>query len=475
MNPANCLCAECSVRDECHKDDMDILFRIMDNENDVTLTDSQGVVLRISDSYQDHYSVNREDIIGKTVYELEKENIFNPSVTKAVIKERKKVTLLQTNRRNEKVLTTGVPIFDEEGNLEYVISFNSIDIAEVTTLYDKYNKMDELLREYKVQIQKLRMKELEGGSFVAKSKSMSDINDLILQVAEIDANVLIMGETGVGKSMIAKKLHKNSNRENGPFIEINCGAIPPALIESELFGYEKGAFTGADRHGKLGKIELANGGTLFLDEIGELALDMQIKLLQVIQEKVISRVGGLEKINVDFRLVAATNKQLEKAIKTGDFREDLYYRLNVISINIPPLRERRDDIIPLTLNFLQKFNLRYGKQLSISSEAMSLIESYDWPGNIRQVENFVERLVVTSRDTVIKPEHLPKDFQADGMHHADLNDRTLSHMLEEYEKNIFVNALEKYKTSVAVGRALGIAQTTAARKLRKYVPGYADR
>ncbi|MCQ4636896.1 sigma 54-interacting transcriptional regulator [Anaerovorax odorimutans] len=454
---------------------MDIVFRIMDNENDVTLTDGKGIVLRVSDSYEDHYDVDKEDVIGRSVYELEEQEIFKPSVTVEVLKEKKKVTLMQTNKKGEKVLTTGVPILDELGEIEYVISFNSIDIANVTTLHDNYSKLTELMEEYSAEIHHLKMKELEEKSLIAKSKEMSDINDLILQIAEVDANVLITGETGVGKSMVAKMLHQTSSRSGGPFIEINCGTIPPTLIESELFGYEKGAFTGANHKGKLGKIELANGGTLFLDEIGELPLEMQIKILQVIQQKVISRIGSLEKMTVDFRLVAATNKDLEKAIKRGEFREDLYYRLSVIDIYIPPLRERRDDIIPLILNFVEKFNARYHKDLSVSSKALIALEGYEWPGNIRQVENFIERMVITFKGKTVEAEDLPKEFQTGQRKNVNLGDSSLSRMLEEYEKEIFLGALEKYKTSVAVGRALGISQTTAARKLRKYVPDYTYR
>lgn len=471
MEHKNCICSACKDRDECRNGKSDIIFRVMDGENDVTLTDGNGVVLRVSDSYELHYGVSIDEVVGESVYDLEKRGIFRPSVTVSVLKERKKVTLLQENKMGETVLTTGVPIFDEAENIEYVISFNSIDIAGMTTLYDKYEKLNGIMQEYNTQLQYLKMKDLQDNAFITRSKSMSDINELILQVADIDANVLVTGETGVGKSMVAKILHGISNRADGPFVEINCGAIPPTLIESELFGYEKGAFTGANSKGKAGKIELANGGILFLDEIGELPLDLQIKLLHVIQQKVISRVGGLEKINVDFRLVTATNKDLEKAVKSGEFREDLYYRINVIAVNIPPLRERRDDIIPLINNFLKKFNALYKKKLVVSHKAMAMLEAYDWPGNIRQVENFVERLVVTFKNKMVEEDDLPKEFSGTRVRNISYNN-SLSDMLDTFEKEIFINAFQKYKTSVAVGKALDISQTTAARKLRKYIPEY---
>lgn len=472
MRYQNCICNECKDRAACSTGKMDIIFRVMDGENDVTLTDGNGIVLRVSDSYELHYGVSLDEVIGRSVYELEKEGVFSPSVTISVLRERKKVTLLQKNRMGETVLTTGVPVFDDNDEIEYVISFNSIDIADMTTLSDKYEKLNHIMEEYNTQIQHMKMKELQHNKFIAKSKSMSDINELILQVADIDSNVLITGETGVGKSMAAKMFHMVSNRSSGPFIEINCGAIPPTLLESELFGYEKGAFTGANQNGKVGKIELADKGVLFLDEIGELPPDMQIKLLQVIQQKAISRVGGLKKINVDFRLIAATNKDLEKAVRSGEFREDLFYRLNVISIDIPPLRERREDILPLVVSFLEQFNARYKKKLEISQEAMDLIEMYDWPGNIRQVENFVERLTVTMKKDIVEVEDLSVEFKKTRTRNIDYSSNSLASIMDGFEKEIFIDAFKKYRTSIAVGRALGISQTTAARKLRKYIPDY---
>ena len=468
----NCICRNCDDRAVCSKDRMDIIFRVMDGENDVTLTDGNGIVLRVSDSYETHYGVRLEDVIGKSVLELEKQGVFSPSVTSSVLREKKKVTILQKNKMGETVLTTGVPVFDDTGEIEYVISFNSIDIADMTTLSEKYEKLNVIMEEYNTQLQRLKMKDMQKNMFITKSRSMSDINELMIQIADIDSNVLITGETGVGKSMVAKMLHMVSNRAAGPFVEINCGAIPPNLIESELFGYEKGAFTGADRNGKIGKIELADNGVLFLDEIGELPTDLQIKLLQVIQQKTISRVGGLEKIDVDFRLVAATNKDLQKAVKEGSFREDLFYRLNVISIKIPPLRKRRDDILPLIMGFLDKFNARYRKNLEISSEALHLMEQYDWPGNIRQVENFIERLVVITRKRELSACDLPEEFRMLRKSPDEYEGSSLSDMLEDFEREIFVSAFRKYRTSIAVGKALRIGQTTAARKLRKYIPEY---
>jgi transcriptional regulator with PAS, ATPase and Fis domain len=328
------------------------------------------------------------------------------------------------------------------------------------------------MREYNAELNQLRMKEINNKPLVAKSRHMAGVVELISQIADTNANVLITGETGVGKSMIAKIIHQKSGRVDGPFIEINCGTIPENLIESELFGYEKGSFTGASNKGKVGKIELAKGGTLFLDEIGDLPLNMQIKLLEVIQEKSITRIGGLERIDVDFRLIAATNLDLKKNIKANLFREDLYYRLNVIPIQILPLRERTEDIAPLVLSFLDQFNGKYDRNISLSPEALEVLEGQSWPGNIRQVENLVERLVIMAKHDRIEPEDLPDDVDLNGYREKAGLEGSLEEMMEEYEKTIFAKAFHTYKTSIAVGNALGISQATAARRLRKYIPHY---
>ncbi|MCI8646634.1 MAG: sigma 54-interacting transcriptional regulator [Firmicutes bacterium] len=460
----------------CHYKEkrMDILFEVMNNENDVTVTDGKGIVLRVSPSYEKHYGLKKEEIVGKSVYELEGMGFFKPSVTAAVLEEKRNITIIQKNRQGEDILTTGVPVFDKKGKIEYVVSFNSIHIAGVTSLQRQYERLNEMMKAYNQEVNKLRLRDLREKRFVSKSKSMENISELISQIADTNASVLITGETGVGKSMIAKLIHENSNRSEGPFVEINCGTIPESLIESELFGYEKGSFTGANSKGKMGKIELAKGGTLFLDEIGELSLNMQIKFLQVIQEKMITRVGGLTRIGIDFRLIAATNRELEQDIQKGIFREDLFYRLNVIPIHIPPLRERKEDILPLILTFLARFNSQYGRNVKLSAGALQILERQPWPGNIRQVENLIERLVVTAREEYIAKEELPEGLELENMEQPLNMKGTLKELLENYEQKIFLSMFKEHQTSVAVGKALGISQTTAARKLRKYIPGYTN-
>lgn len=459
------------------RNDLNILLKILGGENDVTLTDQYGVVIDVSDSYEKHYDVTKDQVIGKTVYELENEHIFYPSVTGIVLKNKCKTTIVQKNRVGHMILTTGVPIFDDFGQLQYVVSFNSIDIAGLSTMQDKYEKLKEFMAQY---YSEHLIYYPNAGGIIAESQSMKNIIDTISNIADTDANVLITGETGVGKSMIAKCIHNSSKRAKKPFIEINCGTIPASLIESELFGYVPGAFTGASAKGKIGKIESANEGTLFLDEIAELSINMQIELLHVIQNKVITKVGSVKNIEIDFRLIVATNCDLHKAIANGSFRKDLFYRLNVIPIDIPPIRERREDIYPLISHFLVYYNDKYKKNIVLSKEVELFLINQDWPGNIRQIENAIERLIILSENGLIGISELKKilnkkDISSDIKRMYEKNENeSLKASLENYEKILIEDAYSKCKSSVQVGKMLGISQSTAARKLRKYIPGYSE-
>ena len=308
-------------------------------------------------------------------------------------------------------------------------------------------------------------------SLVFKSSSMQRLWTLMQNTANTKANILITGETGVGKSAVAKTIHAMSNRAAGPFIEVNCAVLHENLIESELFGYEKGAFTGAATGGKIGKIELANHGTLFLDEIGELPPHIQSKLLQLIQEKTIERLSGTRKIELDFRLLVATNRNLEEEVQRGLFRSDLFYRLNVIRIHIPPLRARTEDIFPLAHQFLARFCAEYGKTLSFSPRFLTFLEQYDWPGNVRQLENLIERMVITVQDPIIDVSALPLEYTGEAVPPAELlaGSGTLAERMDAYESQIIREAYRRCGTTVAVARELGISQATAARKIQKYV------
>ncbi|MGE5592551.1 MAG: sigma 54-interacting transcriptional regulator [Betaproteobacteria bacterium] len=307
---------------------------------------------------------------------------------------------------------------------------------------------------------------------IAYSVEMGRVLQLAAKVAPVNTTVLILGESGVGKEVVARFIHMNGPRRNGPFVNINCGAIPGSLLESELFGYEAGAFTGARREGKPGMIEVAAGGTLFLDEISELPTDLQVKLLQVIQERKLVRVGGVKPLNVDIRIIAATNRDLAAMVARGEFRADLFYRLNVVPITIPPLRERPDDVIPLIYHFLERYNNAHGYHKVISEDAREVLTRYSWPGNVRELENLIERLVVTVEGDEITVRDLPRAILEEGdvsrSHVVVGGIMPLRQAVEEVERQLIQRALAANKSTYSIAKLLGVNQSTVVRKIRKY-------
>jgi len=299
-------------------------------------------------------------------------------------------------------------------------------------------------------------------NMIGQSKPMQEIFDLIEDIAPSDATALITGETGTGKELAAKAIHTNSPWQNGPFVVVNCGAIPEHLMESELFGHQKGAFTDA-KETKKGRLELAHGGTLFLDEIGEISMRMQIDLLRVLEEHVFYRVGGTQPISADFRVIAATNKNLEQEIKTGSFREDLYYRLNVISLKMPPLRERKEDIPLLAEQFLNRFSQETNKPIDrISREALDEMMLYEWPGNVRELENAIERAVVVGKSRDILPEYLP-------IFRTEYLVTPQSKSIQEVEKNHISQVLTDNHWNISkTSKVLGIDRSTLYSKIKRY-------
>lgn len=311
--------------------------------------------------------------------------------------------------------------------------------------------------------------DFENTGIVAISKSMQNVMMLAKRLASVNTTVLITGESGVGKGLIAKTLHEEGNRWKGPFVTVNCGAIPENLIESELFGYVAGAFTGSRSGGKKGLFEAAQKGTIFLDEISELPVNLQVKLLQVIQERQITPVGSTETIPIDVRIISATNKDLETLVKEEKFREDLYYRLNVVPLNVPPLRERHDDILPLIRMNLARCNRNLNENKTISSDALSILIKYPWPGNIRELQNVVERLLITtSHDNISADDIFGFIKQAADENTAISVDLSLAAAMEKAEKEILEQALENYKSTRAIAKVLQVSQPTIVRKLNKY-------
>lgn len=437
----------------------------------IYVSDQHGVTLRVSSACKKLWGKKKEELIGKSVYELERMGIYNPSVTRIVLEKKETVSLIQSTRTGRRLMVVGTPIKDENGEIIRVVNA-SRDITAIDRLQSKLDETKQLMEGYKKELEQLRNKTLVNEKIIYQSIEMEKVIALAHRVKDVDSTVLIYGETGVGKEVIANYIHQSSDRSENPFITINCGAIPENLLESELFGYEKGAFTGAMNQ-KRGLFELANEGTLFLDEIGEMPLNLQTKLLRVLQENTFVRVGGTKQVKINIRLITATNSNLYEEVKKGNFREDLYYRLNVIPINIPPLRDRKEDILSLVQYFMHSFNEKYRLTKTISSRAIDLLQQYHWPGNVRELKNIVERLIVlTEKDQI-------DETDLDAMLFPIWNERKikddvtvneiipLKQCVEKAEMQLLKLAKEKYQHTTEIAKVLQVNQSTISRKLRK--------
>jgi len=430
------------------------------------ITDGEANTLMLNHGFERIMGVTAEDCIGRNMRDLVNEGVYSRSGTLIALERGGSATISVRAKTGKHALVTSTPIYDDDG-IPILVVTNVRDITELNELQGKLEQLEGLSRLYQEELQALKL--LHSKKCVVHSQEMQELMKMVIHIASVDSTVLIQGESGVGKEIIANILHSNSNRKDGPFIKINCGAIPYNLIESELFGYEPGAFTGASKKGKAGMFELANGGMIFLDEIGELPLDLQVKLLRVIQEMEITRIGATEPTKIDVRVVTATNRNLYEMIAKNQFRNDLYYRLNVVPIIIPPLRERRDDIPVLSRYFLECFNQKYNMKKELSSYVKQRFMNYDWPGNVRELENLIERLVVTTRHDTISLYDLasgsnvfktPADMEAEII--------PLQSALENTERKLLQNAFSIYNSTYAVARALGVSQPTVVRKAAKY-------
>ncbi|MDA8228531.1 MAG: sigma 54-interacting transcriptional regulator [Desulfitobacterium hafniense] len=453
----------------------DDLKKILDNSFDeIFVVNSQGIVIYVNEASERHYGLKPSSVIGKSVYHLVKEGYYSPVILPVVFREKQRITLEQETNSGRKLVVTATPVLTVDGEIDFIV-MNSRDITEIQELKRNLEETKNLVKRYKNQVKKLKEKDPNTfESYRFCSKRMKSCLELAERVASVDSTILILGESGTGKTFLAKNLHKNGKRKNGPFISLNCATIPEQLLESELFGYCRGAFTGADKCGKVGLVELAKGGTLFLDEIGEISLGIQAKLLELIQERRFIPVGAKEHKQIDIKIIAATNRNLTKLVKEKKFREDLYYRLNVIEIEIPPLREIQDDIIPLLGYFLNKYNLKHETFHQFDNKCLDILVDYAWPGNIREMEHLVERLVVTISETFILAEHLPRKIlenQSNQSNVHKLSKRILpwGNSLKETEKELVIQLYKELKSSYKVANALKISQSKVARIIRKYL------
>ncbi|RNF40336.1 PAS domain S-box protein [Planococcus salinus] len=448
------------------------LDAVIENSYDgIYITDKNGITLRTNSAIERITGIPKQYYLNKNVNDLMKRGILEDSVTHRVLEKKRSVSVVQPNHSGKETLLTGNPVFNDQGEVESVVT-NIRDLSDLNSLQNALSKANELNKSYQREIEKLKRAEsFVDGRTVVESEQMRIIYDTAKRIVNVSATVLILGETGVGKDVLAKYIYNKSERQrSGKFIKVNCGAIPANLLESELFGYAGGAFSGASKNGKPGMFELANKGVLFLDEIGEMPLELQVKLLRVIQEREIQRVGGTTSKKIDVRLIAATNRNLKEMVQEGQFREDLYYRLNVVPIVIPPLRDRKEEIPMLIKMFLKDINEKYEMKKMLDPELSTFFYRYEWPGNIRELANLLEQLVLLNSENLLKIEHLPAEYKKEIIYptadiHENLN---LKKAVELAEENVLRQACEKYSTTYEIAKALETSQPTVVRKLKKY-------
>lgn len=454
----------------------------------VYLADGRGMTLYVNKSYERITGLQAHEVVGRSVQELLASGLYSNAVTPEVLKLKKRVDSVgQSARNGARMLITGNPIFDQDGNIKLVAvierEITDLDamLVELEATKDKIRSVEAVDIRQRRELEHLR-KEWSQAKLIGESRQIREILALVRRVADFDVTVLIQGETGVGKEIVATEIHEGSTRRGKPFIRVNCAAIPSNLLEAELFGYEKGAYTGAATKGKIGLFELADKGTILLDEMGDMPLELQGKLLRVLQQKELTRIGGSRPIPLDVRVIASTNGDLHALTQTGKFRADLFFRLNVFPITIPPLRERQEDIVVLTDYFLNTYNFKYSKKVRVSHDALALLSEYAWPGNVRELQNVVERLVLVSdqssvigRDFLIpllhlsplsKPDAASSSATAPEMPTITL-ERPLKVQVEELEKRLVERALKEFGTTRKAAAALGIDQSTLVKKAKR--------
>jgi PAS domain S-box-containing protein/TyrR family helix-turn-helix protein len=451
------------------------LDTIIDSSYDgLWICDANATVLRINSASERLNNIRAAEVVGRNMKELVAEGFINRSATLEVIKTGSTATMLQNTNTGRKLMITGSPIFDETGRLVRVV-VNERDITEIDSLHEELQRQEAIKNQYRNHMLEIQLAEMESRRIIARSPCMARLLQQAIKVSKVDSTALILGESGAGKELIADLIHKHSNRASQPMIKINCGAIPESLVESELFGYAKGAFTGAQKQGKPGYVELAHDGLLFLDEIAELPMASQVKLLRFLEDGVVCRVGGVKNRKLNVRILAATNRNLKELMSTGGFRKDLFYRLHVIPLHVPPLRERTECILPLLHHYLHFFAGKIGKTKTIhlSNPATEALLAYPYPGNVRELINICERAVVMSEGEWISLDDLPRDVADFRKSKAlsdlmDLSQNSLKELMENFERSVLRKASSQYGTQDNIAKALGVDQATIARKLKKF-------
>ncbi|CAM4353288.1 sigma-54 interaction domain-containing protein [Lacicoccus alkaliphilus] len=431
----------------------------------IHITDAEGVTLFYNKACEEIEGIKREDIIGKNVQHFVDTEVYPESITLAAIAKKERVNMFQ-NINGKLVMASATPFFDGEKQMKGIV-VNSRDITSLNNLRDELEEAKHLSKNYHMELEQMKYRDIDS-AVIARDVTMEKIIQLVMRVASVKSSVLIQGEPGAGKGVIARLIHSYSPVKDQPFMKLDCGTITETLLEAELFGRENGTAEGMRK----GLLDLADGGTLFLDDIDELSLSLQSKLLTVIQEERFTRIGGSEEIPADVRIIAATNKNLEEMVKGKKFREELYYRLNIIPIDIPPLRKRRDDIYPLVMQNLKKVNKKYNLDKRIDAQAMDVLVGYHWPGNVRELENIVERLVVTSPESTIDYVDVPfeiKNSQIESLSFMEMDGtQSLAGIVANFEKQVLLNAMEADGDVFSMAKAFKVDPTTIRRKFHKY-------
>lgn len=442
----------------------------------INITDGNGRVLYLNGAHFRITNQSPEKYIGNTMKSLVQDKTVSQSATVEALNTKKPVLLNQVVSNGNSFQVKAIPFFGENGSIKYVLNY-LIDVSELVEVKELVNKIQADKLKIEDQYELLKKTLVSNGNLIYQSKSMQSVVDLAKKIAQSDVTVLITGPSGSGKEHIANLVHQESKRTNMPFIKINCAAIPEQLLESELFGYEPGAFTGGNPKGKAGLFECADGGSLLLDEIGEMPLSLQAKLLRVLQDQEVRRLGQTKPIKVNVRIIASTNASLKEMIAERKFREDLYYRLNIIEINIPGLSDRKEDIPLLIEHFINVFNTKYDYHKTIQFEAVKYLSSRDYPGNVRELRNIIERLIIQSATDKITVKDAYEAFGLFKTPPADIGSEldidslrgsSLKEIMAQYEKKVLTEYLKIYGSRAVVAEKLKTDQSTLSRKLSRY-------
>jgi PAS domain S-box-containing protein/TyrR family helix-turn-helix protein len=465
----------------CHSDgylnlnkQLDAIFK--GSSDGLWVHDSNGKIININTVSEMINGIRAKEVIGRSIYDLIDEGVFEGAVTPEILRTKRQYSTLSYNKKTQKkVLVTGTPILDDDGNVSLIVS-NERDLTHWNAVKADLERSRQVAEKYKDEFEELSRLESGQSDIVAESQEMKQVLRIGLKLARMRAsNILIQGESGTGKGLLAKFIHENGKRNAKPFIQINCAALPESLLEAELFGYEKGAFTGAREQGKIGLFELAHEGTLFLDEIGDLPLSVQAKLLKYLDDQEILPLGGIQRKKVDCCVIAATNRDLEQLTRQEHFRKDLFFRLNTFRIHIPPLRHRPDDVIKMTEYYLDKYNKEYQVRRKISPDTILDLQTYNFPGNVRELQNIIKNAVVLSEMDLLddifadnigaakKKPAAETESIADMQYPLRLQD-----MLERLEEQILSDAFARFSSTRKIAQNLGTSQSSVMRKINKY-------